>query len=116
MADEMRSYYDRRASEYDDWWLGRGLFARRERPGWAAEVRQLVEVVCGLEPARVLDVACGTGFLTRHLRGTVTGLDQSPGMVELASARLPRATVLHGDAVPLPFGDGEFDRIFTSHF
>ena len=83
----MRAYYDRRAAEYDDWWLGTGLFAERERPGWSEEVTELVELVGDLEPARVLDVACGTGFLTRHLRGDVTGLDQSARMVEIAAAR-----------------------------
>ena len=30
----MREYYDRRAPEYDDWYLGPGLFADRDRPGW----------------------------------------------------------------------------------
>jgi ubiquinone/menaquinone biosynthesis C-methylase UbiE len=108
--DQMRAYYDRRAAEYDDWWLGTGLFAGRTRAGWAEEVRQLEAVLAGLPPARVLDVACGTGFLTRHLRGEVFGLDQSPRMVALAAARLPRARVVAGDAVPLPFGDRAFDR------
>jgi SAM-dependent methyltransferase len=112
----MRAYYDARAGEYDDWWLGRGLYADRDRPGWHEEVERLCEVVAGLAPARVLDVACGTGFLSRRLRGEVTGLDQSPAMVEVASARLPGARVVQGDAVPLPFGDGEFDRVFTGHF
>jgi SAM-dependent methyltransferase len=112
----MRAYYDARAREYDDWWLGRGLYADRDRPGWHEEVERLCEVVAGLSPARILDVACGTGFLTRHLRGEVVGLDQSPAMVELASARLPGARIVQGDAVPLPFGDGEFDRVFTGHF
>jgi SAM-dependent methyltransferase len=112
----MRAYYDARAREYDDWWLGRGLYADRDRPGWHEEVERLCEVVAGLSPARVLDVACGTGFLTRHLRGEVVGLDQSPAMVEVASARLPGARIVQGDAVPLPFGDGEFDRVFTGHF
>ena len=37
-------------------------------------------------------------------------------MVEVASARLPNARVVQGDAVPLPFADGEFDRVFTGHF
>ncbi len=69
-----------------------------------------------LPPARVLDVACGTGFLTRHLRGEVVAVDQSPRMVEIAAARLPHARVLQGDVAPLPFLDGEFDLIFTSHF
>jgi demethylmenaquinone methyltransferase/2-methoxy-6-polyprenyl-1,4-benzoquinol methylase len=112
----MRAYYDARAGEYDDWWLGRGLYAKRDRPGWHEEVERLCEVVAGLEPCRVLDVACGTGFLTRHLRGEVTGLDQSPAMVEVASARLPDARVVQGDAVPLPFADGAFDRVLTGHF
>jgi ubiquinone/menaquinone biosynthesis C-methylase UbiE len=112
----MRRYYDQRAVEYDDWWLGAGLFADRERPGWAAEVEQLTGLLQALPPARVLDVACGTGFLTRHLRGQVTALDQSPAMVALATARMPGATVVQGDAVPLPFPDGAFDRLLTAHF
>jgi hypothetical protein len=29
----MRRYYHTRAAEYDDWWLGQGLFSDRERPG-----------------------------------------------------------------------------------
>ncbi len=112
----MRRYYDRRADEYDDWWLGRGLFADRDRPGWADEVRQLIDTLGGLEPAAVLDVACGTGFLTQHLRGRVTALDQSPRMVALTARRAPHATVVQGDAVPLPFADGAFDRLVTAHF
>jgi ubiquinone/menaquinone biosynthesis C-methylase UbiE len=112
----MRAYYDRRAPEYDDWWLGSGRFVDRERPGWHEEVEQLVAVLRGLEPARTLDVACGTGFLTRHLPGEVTGLDQSAAMLELAARQAPAATLVHGDAVPLPFADGVFERVHTSHF
>jgi demethylmenaquinone methyltransferase/2-methoxy-6-polyprenyl-1,4-benzoquinol methylase len=112
----MRAYYDARAGEYDDWWLGRGLYAARDRPGWHEEVERLYEVVAGLAPCRVLDVACGTGFLTRHLRGDVAGLDQSPAMMAVASARLPDARIVQGDAVSLPFADGAFDRVFTGHF
>jgi len=114
--DLMRSYYDRRAGEYDDWWLGRGLFAERERPGWAEEVERLVSVIAALPPARTLDVACGTGFLTRRLPGEVVALDQSESMVAVAAERMPGTRVVRGDAVPLPFADGEFERVFTSHF
>jgi ubiquinone/menaquinone biosynthesis C-methylase UbiE len=114
--DGMRAYYERRAAEYDDWWLGTGVFASRDRPGWAAEVEVLVALIRGLPPARTLDVACGTGFLTRHLRGDVVGLDQSETMVRIARARVPSARIVHGEAVPLPFGDDEFDRVFTGHF
>ena len=62
----MRAYYARRAPEYDDWWLGTGVFAKRDRPGWNAEVEQLVRVLEDLPAARTLDVACGTAFLTTH--------------------------------------------------
>jgi ubiquinone/menaquinone biosynthesis C-methylase UbiE len=112
----MRSYYARRAPEYDDWWRGTGLFADRERPGWTAEVEQLVRVLEELPPARTLDVACGTAFLTRHLRGEVTALDQSREMLEIAAPRLPHARLIQAEALPLPFPDAAFERLFTSHF
>jgi SAM-dependent methyltransferase len=116
IAAPMRDYYERRARQYDDWWLGTGLFARRERPGWHEEVRELIALLEALPPARTLDVACGTAFLTRHVRGAVTALDQSPTMVAIARERLPGATVVHGEAVPLPFADGAFERLVTGHF
>ncbi len=112
----MKQYYDRRAPEYDDWYLGRGLFADRDRPGWQEELENLEQAIARLSPARVLDVACGTGFLTRHLRGEVTGLDQSERMLEIARERVPGGVFVRGDAFALPFPDGSFERIFTAHF
>ncbi len=112
----MKTYYDRRAPEYDDWWLGRGLYSDRERPGWEDELGELAAAIAGLEPVRTLDVACGTGFLTRHLRGEVVGLDASDRMLEVARAQAPGATFVPGDALSLPFADGTFDRVFTSYF
>jgi len=112
----MREYYDRRAREYDDWYLGRALFADRDRPGWHDELERLVEVVAELEPRRTLDVACGTGFLTRHLRGDVVALDQSRAMLEEARRTAPRATFVQGDALALPVPNESFDRVFTAHF
>ena len=112
----MLEYYDRRAPEYDQWYMGTGLFAERDRPGWHEEVRDLCAAVAALPAASTLDVACGTGFLTRHLRGVVTGLDQSAQMLEIARERIPGGRVVQGDAVPLPFEDGSFDRVFTGHF
>jgi ubiquinone/menaquinone biosynthesis C-methylase UbiE len=112
----VKAYYDARAPEYDDWWLGTGLFVERDRPGWEAEVGRLLEVVASLPPARTLDVACGTGFLTRRLRGEVVGLDQSASMLAEARRQAPMAQVVPGDALELPFPDDSFDRIFTGHF
>jgi ubiquinone/menaquinone biosynthesis C-methylase UbiE len=111
-----REYYEARAREYDDWWLGRGLFAARERPGWGDEVRELERLLSALPAARTLDVACGTGFLTRCLKGLVVGLDQSPTSVALAQRRLPDGVAMVGDAFALPFADRAFERVVTGHF
>jgi demethylmenaquinone methyltransferase/2-methoxy-6-polyprenyl-1,4-benzoquinol methylase len=110
------AYYDRRAGEYDEWYSGEGLFAARDRPGWDEEVARIVELAEGLAPARTLDIACGTGFLTRHLRGFVVGVDQSPSMVAIAQARLPEGLGIVGDALHLVVADRSFDRVFTGHF
>jgi SAM-dependent methyltransferase len=116
LYEGVKAYYDRRAREYDDWWLGRGMYADRERPGWEDELRLLEGVIRDLPPTRTLDVACGTGFLTRHLRGDVVGLDASESMLEIARGQAPQARFEHGDALYLPFEDDAFDRVFTSYF
>ncbi|GLY30047.1 class I SAM-dependent methyltransferase [Kineosporia sp. NBRC 101731] len=110
------AYYDARAGEYDDWYTGEGRFASRDRPGWNDEVNRLVALVSSLPPVRTLDIACGSGFLTRHLTGLVVALDQSPAMVALAQSRLPGGVSMTGDALDLPFAAGAFDRVLTGHF
>jgi ubiquinone/menaquinone biosynthesis C-methylase UbiE len=112
----VKAYYHARAREYDDWWVGRNLYADRYRPGWDEERAQLESWIADLPPRRTLDVACGTGFMTRHLRGAITGLDQSGAMLEVAREQVPGATFVEGDALELPFEDGEFERLFTSYF
>jgi ubiquinone/menaquinone biosynthesis C-methylase UbiE len=67
---------------------------------------------------RVLDVACGTGIVTRvaverhrHLT-SVVGLDFNAGMLEVAQANTPRTdtpiTWQQGDMCALPFPDDAF--------
>ncbi len=112
----VKEYYDTRAPEYDNWYLGLGRFDGLDRSHWDDDVHALEQSVAELPPIRTLDVACGTGFLTRHLRGEITGLDQSARMVELAQERAPHATFVQGDALDLPFEDGAFERVFTGHF
>jgi len=114
--ETMKQYYDHRAPEYDDWYLGVGRFAQRDRPGWEEDLNELQDDVAALASARTLDVACGTGFLTRHLRGEIIALDQSERMLEVAAQRVPDAVFMSGDALALPFADGSFDRLFTGHF
>lgn len=69
---------------------------------------------------RVLDVACGTGVITRIAKdkvgsGPVTGLDLTPGMLEVARSVTPsdmEITWHEGNAESLPFPDASFDVVF----
>jgi demethylmenaquinone methyltransferase/2-methoxy-6-polyprenyl-1,4-benzoquinol methylase len=114
----VKAYYHARAREYDDWWLARGSYAgrRAEWEQWEAERDAVFATVAALPPKRTLDVACGTGFVTRLLRGDVVGVDQSSAMLELAREQAPAAQYVLADALELPFPDASFERVFTSHF
>ncbi len=112
----LKEYYDRRAPEYDEWYHGLGRFDSLERPNWDDELRELEQTIASLPPARTLDVGCGTGFLTRHLRGDVVGLDQSERMLAIARERMPTAHFVCGEALDPPFANSSFDRVFTGHF
>ena len=74
--------------------------------------------------ARILDLCCGTGLSTAALRAaypraTITGLDASAGMLELARARtsLGDVTWLEGDAMdPTAAGaTGPYDGVFMAY-
>jgi ubiquinone/menaquinone biosynthesis C-methylase UbiE len=108
----VKEYYDLRASEYDDWWHD----AARARPDWSEELNEAMAAVAELPPARTLDVACGTGYLTQRLPGDVVGLDQSGRMLDEARRRLPALGFVQGDALALPFPDQAFGRVFASYF
>jgi ubiquinone/menaquinone biosynthesis C-methylase UbiE len=113
----VKAYYDRRAPEYDEWYDGEGRFAELDRPGWRDELSALESALAALPARRTLDVACGTCYLSRHLRGELVGLDQSPAMVAVARRRVPGATFVEADALAgLPFADASFDRVVTGHF
>lgn len=112
----MEEYYDLRAQEYDDFYTGERHYAERDRPGWFEDRAALEGWIASLSPVSVLDVACGTGFLTRHLRGEVTALDQSDRMLDVARERIPGASFVQASGLALPFEDRAFDRLFTGHF
>ena len=73
----------------------------------------------------ILDVGCGSGFLSRLLAKTLSdvqiiGLDADEKMLSLAEQMLARdgvsvqVTLQKGDAYHLPFADETFDLV-TSH-
>lgn len=83
----------------------------------AAWVPALVELL-SLRPGQsVLDVACGTGSVTRHIlgqvgsEGHVVGLDVNSTMLEMANRIAPEIEWREGNVLELPFPEGEFDAV-----
>ena len=63
---------------------------------------------------RVLDVACGSGVISKHVakRGaSVTGVDLAPRMLELAAKLNPGCTFREASVDSMPFEDGAFDAL-----
>lgn len=83
---------------------------------WAPRVAD----TAGIRPGhRVLDVACGTGVLTREAArragpsGAVTGLDLNPAMLAVAARLSPTLSWQQGNAESLPFPDQSFDAVVS---
>jgi SAM-dependent methyltransferase len=107
----MKAYYERRAPEYD---ATTYELARQDAAG-GRDLEELEQMFAELPPGRVLDIGCGTGWLTQLLRGSIVALDQSEAMLELARRRVPDAVFVLADIPPLPFPAGSFDRALASH-
>jgi SAM-dependent methyltransferase len=74
----------------------------------------LLDAVRARAGTRLLDVACGPGFIAAAAarRGAhVTGLDFSRAMIALATRANPAITFHEGDAEALPFDPGAFDAV-----
>lgn len=81
--------------------------------------KDLAARVAARAPARVLEVAAGTGVLTRHLASVlpeatpIVATDLNQPMLDMASERGTQRPVQwrQADAMQLPFEDGEFDAV-----
>ncbi|MFC1824270.1 class I SAM-dependent methyltransferase [Thermodesulfobacteriota bacterium] len=66
---------------------------------------------------RILDVACGPGYLSNEAMSygahRVVGIDFSYAMLNLAHHRYPDLSFVLADAKCLPFKDGAFDLTFS---
>ena len=127
-AEKVRSMFASIAKAYD---LNNRLHSFGRDRAWRRKAVRLAQVKPG---ERVLDVACGTGELTRAFRSMtdasrVVGLDYTREMLDIARTKhpLPRGVggersepgegrespsaihYVHGDAMDLPYDDASFD-------
>ncbi len=76
----------------------------------------LASRVARYRPRAVLELAAGTGVLTRAITESLPGVriiatDLNVAMVNIGSAQVPTATWRQADAMQLPFGDASVDLV-----
>jgi SAM-dependent methyltransferase len=107
-ADRLRAFerqrHDKLATSYQDFFS----------PVTALAIEPLLRAVQVRRGAHLLDVATGPGSLPREATRsgmTCTGVDLSPGMIQLAKSTNPDIEFRVADAEHLPFADASFDAV-----
>jgi SAM-dependent methyltransferase len=105
--DEQRAFYDRwnsraRRADFDD-------LPQLIRHQGSTLIQRLRAI--NLSSASILEVGCGTGWLTERLGefGRVTAIDLSPAAIEVARSRGIAAEFIAGDFYTHDFGTRSFD-------
>jgi SAM-dependent methyltransferase len=99
--------------------LERLAMRRLDRTGWLRfggddALFVLLRALAEVRPQRVLDAACGDGWVTSMISAPdVIGIDLSPTAVEAARSRGLDARV--ADVQKLPFAEGSFDVVLCNY-
>lgn len=115
-TEQVREMFDNIAPAYDR--LNRAMSFGLDR-SWR---RKAVAMVAETHPARIVDIACGTGDFSISLaraipEATVVGLDLSEGMVQIGRSKVEaeglsgRIDLTVGDCLASPLPDGCADAV-----
>jgi SAM-dependent methyltransferase len=104
----LRDRWEAHANAWIDW---------ARTPGhdsyWRFHRDQFLELVPA--PGRLtIDIGCGEGRLTRHLKclgHIIAGIDASPSLAAAARAADPSMAIIRADAAALPLADGCADLV-----
>jgi len=111
LESELIDYYRRRAGEYE------AFYAKPERQADLLLLKKKIAEI--LKRARVLEIACGTGYWTTVIASaaesvTATDVAQEPmGIARAKAYPKNNVTFLEADAYALPESLGRFDAAFA---
>ncbi len=87
--------------------------------------KRIVDIVAGVRPQTILDIATGTGDMAILFAGSsearITGLDISKGMLDVARTKVTemnlsdQVSLQLGDAERLPFDDASYDVVSVTY-
>jgi SAM-dependent methyltransferase len=106
--------HDFKQFEFEGWESSVGAYDASFTRLTVQTIPRLLECVGVRKGMRFLDVATGTGLMAgaaAELGAEAIGIDFSPAMVRMATARYPRAAFAVGDAEALAFPDESFDGV-----
>jgi len=113
----VRQHWSRRAADFDQE-ASHGLLTDGQARAW----RRLISDLAGAAPLDVLDIGCGTGFLSLLFaaeRHRVTGVDMAPTMLararDKAEAQGLTIRFIEADAETLDLAAGSQDLIVERH-
>lgn len=116
LAEDIRAYWGKRAESFDQS-FAHAIADGAEFAAWAREIRRHLPP----PPARVLELGCGTGEITRVLVALgyqVRGVDFTPQMLERARAKhagSAQADFILADAQNTMEPDGVYDAVIARH-
>lgn len=113
--------FDLWADSYDDSVKNADESHQYPFAGYTHLMNAIYGTIMNRAPAKVLDIGFGTAKLTSKLYDAgnhITGIDFSSEMINIASSKMPRATLLHWDfslGIPPELSGETFDFIVSTY-
>ncbi|MFW9997344.1 MAG: class I SAM-dependent methyltransferase [Candidatus Odinarchaeota archaeon] len=121
IKQEMMTYYNERAEEYDEIYTG-GYGGKRRvtlEPGvYQKDVGKIAGMISDFGKGHLIDIACGTGFWLQYYAGNcyrITLLDQSEKMLKECTRRVEKlglvdlVTIIQGDLFEVKLETSTYD-------